>query len=150
MSDRQRLLVGVDGGRGGERALDAAARLASRLDLDIVVGHVRPGAPRSVTGECAQRYQEDLEIEVMLQASAALDGSGLAWRFEVVDGDPAHGLDELGERFDVALLVIGTSGAGARPALRRLVSGSVSAHLVHHERRPVLVVPAPKAVAAPA
>lgn len=141
------LLVGVDGGAGGERALRAAGRLARQRHLRVVVGHVQPlltGA--GGTGECVQQLRDDLELTVVLQATAALDPLGVPWRLALSSGDPAVGLHELADRYGAELVVIGTSGHGLRHALRRAVRGSVSGWLVHHESRPVLVVPAGAAV----
>ncbi len=136
------VVCGVDGRDGGEQALAAAGRLAQRLGLSVVVAHVQLGAVPLVTpGVAVQELREDLEVEVMLQAAAALDPLGVPWRMELDSGDPARGLQRIADRVDADLVVIGTRGAGAGCTVRRLVTGSVSSMLVHHERRPVLVVP---------
>jgi nucleotide-binding universal stress UspA family protein len=135
------LLVGVDGGEGGERALQAAGPFAQQLGMSVVVGHVQPLLSSGTGGEGVQQLRDDLEVEVVLQAAKALDPLHVPWRLALTDGEPAHGLRRLAQRCDAALIIIGTRGCGPRPALRRLVRGSVSNHLVHHESRPVLVVP---------
>jgi nucleotide-binding universal stress UspA family protein len=135
------LLVGVDGQEGGERALATAARLAQQFGLHVVVGHVQPMSSPIGTGGYAQDLRDDLEMTVLTQASAVLDPAGLQWILAIASGAPAAGLHDLAQRYDVDVVVIGTHGAGAGPALRRLVNGSVSSWLVHHGRRPVLVVP---------
>lgn len=136
------IVCGVDGRDGGQQALVAAGRLAQRLGLTVVVAHVQLGAvPLGTPGVAVQELREDLEVEVMLQAAAALDPLGVPWRMELDCGDPARGLQRIADRVDADLVVIGTRGAGAGCAVRRLVNGSVSSALVHHERRPVLVVP---------
>jgi nucleotide-binding universal stress UspA family protein len=135
------LLVGVDGGEGGERALQAGGSLAQQLGLSVIVGHVQPLLSSGTGGEGVQQLRDDLEIEVVLQAAKALDPLQVPWRLALTDGEPAHGLRRLADCCDAALIIIGTRGCGPRPALRRLVRGSVSNYLVHHESRPVLVVP---------
>jgi nucleotide-binding universal stress UspA family protein len=136
------VLVGADGGPGGLRALEAAGQLAVRLGTTVVVGLVQPVPAASALGEFVQGLREDLELEVLTQAASVLDPLGVRWRLALETGDAAHGLHVLAQEHDAALVVIGTRGPGVGPALRRLLSRSVSGHLVHHERRPVLVVPA--------
>jgi nucleotide-binding universal stress UspA family protein len=137
------ILVGTDGGESGGRALEAAGRLAQRLDLTVVVAHVQQVTFSTTSvGETLQHIIEDLELEVMVQASKVLDPLGVHWRLHLATGDPAHVLQTMADDCDASLIVVGTRGCGTRPALHRLVSGSVSSHLVHHSERPVLVVPA--------
>ncbi|MCU1691468.1 MAG: universal stress protein UspA [Frankiales bacterium] len=135
------LLVGVDGQDGGDRALEVATGLAQRWGMRLVVGHVHPLSGALVPGECVQGLREDAELDLLLRASAVLDASDVPWELAVTTGDPALGLQELAERVDADLVVIGTHGCGWTSALRRAVHGSVSSRLVHGEHRPVLVVP---------
>lgn len=139
---QQTVLVGADGRPGGEQALRSAGELAVRLPgLRILVGLVLPAVTTSVTGPFVEELRDDLELDVMLEASRILDPLGVDWQLATTTGEPAHGLHQLAEDHDVTLIVLGTHGPGTGPALRRVVNGSVSAHLVHHETRPVLVVP---------
>jgi nucleotide-binding universal stress UspA family protein len=142
---RGTIVCGVDGREGGEQALAAAGRLAQRLQLSVVVAHVQlDGVPLGTPGLAVQELREDLEVEVLMQAAAALDPLGVPWRMALESGDPARGLQRIADRVGADLVVIGTRGAGAGCAVRRLVTGSVSSALVHHEHRPVLVVPPPR------
>jgi nucleotide-binding universal stress UspA family protein len=138
------ILVGFDGTDLGVHALEAAARLAARLGLTLVVAHVLPAANPLAEGAYTEELRNDLELQVMTQATRVVDELGVSWRLAIAEGDPACGLLRLAEQHAAALVVVGTRGRGARPAMHRLVSGSVSGHLVHHETRPVLVVPTPR------
>jgi nucleotide-binding universal stress UspA family protein len=143
------LLVGTDGSPVGTRAIEAAGRLAQRLEMSVVVAHVQQVTFSTTSiGETLQHLIEDLELEVMVQAAAALDPLGVHWRLHLATGDPAHVLQALADDCDAAVIVVGTRGCGTRPALHRLVNGSVSSHLVHHAERPVLVVPCAQAAEA--
>ncbi|HEY0561565.1 MAG TPA: universal stress protein [Frankiaceae bacterium] len=137
------ILVGADGGPGGGSALAAAGRLAARLGAEVVVGHAQALPPAVPVGEAAADLRDDLEVAVLLQAAASLDPFGVPWRLALADGEAGPALRRLAEQCDADLVVVGSRGCGVGVTLRRLVGGSVSAHLVHHETRPVLVVPPP-------
>lgn len=136
------LLVGSDASEGAARALGAAGRLAARVGGRIIVAHVRPNLPSVPSASFVDQLRDDLEMEVMLQAAAALDPLRVLWQLVCVSGDPAHALSWLADEHHVELLVVGSRGCGAGQTVRRLVAGSVSGYLVHHEHRPVLVIPA--------
>jgi nucleotide-binding universal stress UspA family protein len=137
------VLVGSDGSKGAAQALRAAGALAERLGAKVVVGHVQRAVQDPAAGEFVAELREDLELAVLLQAGSILDPLGVPWELALECGDAAYGLSRLADLHSAALVVIGTRGCGAGQALRRIVAGSVSSHLVHHERRPVLVVPPP-------
>lgn len=59
-------------------------------------------------------------------------------RAEVVYGEPAQELENLAG--DAQLLIVGSRGRGP---LDRLLTGSVSTHLVRRSRCPVLMMPRP-------
>jgi len=136
------LLVGSDASDGAGRALAAAGRLAARIGGRIVVAHVRPNVPIVPSESFAVQLCDDLEMAVMLQAATAIDPLRVEWQFVCVSGDPAHALSRLAAEHHADLLVIGSRGGGAGQAVRRLVAGSVSTYLMHHEHRPLLVIPA--------
>ena len=46
------------------------------------------------------------------------------------------------ERLNADLIVLGSHGHGV---IRRALLGSVSEHVLHHARRPLLILPAPAA-----
>jgi nucleotide-binding universal stress UspA family protein len=63
----------------------------------------------------------------------------------MADGGAASVLLDLAEREDAGLLVTGRRGLNT---LGELVLGSVSHHVVHGAKRPVVLVPAPEPAAA--
>lgn len=58
-------------------------------------------------------------------------------RRRTIEGDPGAAICDVAEEIDADLVVVGNHG---RNALARLVLGSTSTYVVHHCRRPVLVV----------
>jgi len=67
--------------------------------------------------------------------------TGVPWHFRYLAGRPDRALTHLARAVDAAVIVVGTRPPGMRERLRSFLSASVSAHLSHHQHRPVLVVP---------
>lgn len=72
---------------------------------------------------------------------AVLAGSGVGWEFRYLAGRPDRALTHLARAVDAAVIVVGTRRPGRSGRLHDLLDGAVSAHLAHHQHRPVLVVP---------
>jgi nucleotide-binding universal stress UspA family protein len=117
-----------------------AGRLAVDLDAKLTVVFVRqfpavPASPLSVTMNLGP-YWEDQERLATSRTAGVLDKLGAAWRLEVRTGDPAVQLELTAEENGADLVV----GAHGHSVAHRLLLGSVSTRLLHHARRPVLVV----------
>lgn len=63
------------------------------------------------------------------------------WRLDYLAGRPDRALTHLARAVDAAAIVVGTRAPGSAARWKELVEGSVSAHLSHHQHRPVLTVP---------
>jgi nucleotide-binding universal stress UspA family protein len=138
------ILVGVDGSDASAHAADMAGRLALDLDAKLTVVFVRqlptvPASPFGVTGVTMDldSYWEAQERLASSQAASVLDGLGVAWRLEVRTGDPTVQLELGADENGADLVVVGARG---HSVAHRLLLGSVSTRLLHHARRPVLVV----------
>ena len=142
------IVVGLDGSRTAEAALEPAAQLARMLQLPMTVVQVIP--PLAVaadpplpfpTGYDAQitevRRREALDyLEDMAEG---LRAQGITATAAAVIGDsPAGTLLDLGRPERGALLAVGTRGRGG---VKRLMLGSVADKLVRGAEVPVLVVP---------
>ena len=57
------------------------------------------------------------------------------------NGQPGEAICEIAEERDVTLIVLGSRGLNK---IRRTFLGSVSDYVIHHCKKPVLVVPQPK------
>ena len=136
----QHIVVGVDGSDASAEAATVAGRLAADLDAKVTSVYVRQ-LPATVTpfsaGVDLGSYWEELERLAAERAAEALDPTGAPWRFEVRSGDPATQLDLAAEEHGADLVVVGARG---HSVTHRLLLGSVSSRLLHHARRPVLVV----------
>jgi nucleotide-binding universal stress UspA family protein len=135
-----RIGVAVDGTPGARAALEFAYGLADEapdlsrklelLHVSAAPPHVpQPGLTRPISEDALDREQ----LEAMA-AEAAAHGE-----VDVVEasGDAAHELVRMSEGLDV--LVTGSRDQGA---VKRLLLGSVSTHIVRHAACPVIVVPA--------
>lgn len=133
-----RIVVGVDGSRQSRLALEWAlseARLRhGRVQMvtgwefpATTVGMDAPAEGRDSCVRAAERIQH--------RALSAVDVTGVEIDRQVVEGPAAAVLLAAAE--DADLLVVGSGGQGG---LSRLLLGSVSTHLVHHARCPVLIV----------
>ena len=145
------IILGLDGSRTAEAALQPAAALARLLRVPVTVVQVIP--PLAVatdpplpfpTGYDAQitevRRREGLDY--VEDVAEGLREEGVAATAVAVVGDsPAGTLLELGAVERGALLAVGTRGRGG---VRRLMLGSVADKLVRGAEVPVLVVPPPR------
>lgn len=135
------VVVGHDGHPGSDRALATAVDLAARLNAHLHVVH-------SVTLE---DYGVDPDIDEFDttgarnvaaerdRIGAALDESEVPWTYHEERGDPAGCLSRVATDADATFIVVGDSHRGL---LRHAMTGDVAKHLLHHQSRPVLVVPA--------
>lgn len=135
----ERIAVGIDGS------------LASHAAVRWAVGHARPGdtvvlchawqpspiavatGPANPADDCSARVlvQRELARVGALPRDADVTVSG-----EVLHGDARDCLCAI----DADLVVVGTGGHGTLVAA---LLGSVSTHLAHHARAPLVIVPYP-------
>ena len=130
------VLVAVDGSAGSRLALRSLSRLAIARGARITLVHVVQPAR---TGSRSSRPAGDRkEADEILTAAAAMLGD-LPKRIDrvVVRGDAAQEIVAIGRRRDVDLVVLGARGLRT---LGRLLLGTVSETVLHHVRRPVLIV----------
>lgn len=126
-----------------------AATLATALRAALYLVHVAAPDPDFVgydTGPASVRHAVAAEIRDdhrRLQAqSAALREGGRECTALLIQGSTPETLVREADRLGADLIVLGSHGHGI---LRRALLGSVSAHVLHHAGRPVLILPAPPA-----
>ena len=128
--------VAFDGRDESRAALAAGRRIATELGAELVViGAFQPlmvPAPMGYVGSADLYKDAERAFETEMRRAAESAGA----RHLVVTGPPGHTLAEASADFD--LLVTGSRGYGA---IRGVVLGRVSRHLVDHARCPGLVVP---------
>ena len=140
------IVVGYDGSPPASRALDAAVRLlrgrVGRIEV-VWVAHLSSTVMMSA-GAVAEMEEsfDELAPEIRDQAAGQLDGSGLDWGFERLQGLIADELIAMATGLrdarpgQTVVIVVGSSSH----ATHRVV-GSVTVSLARHSPVPVVIVP---------
>jgi nucleotide-binding universal stress UspA family protein len=132
------VVVGVDGSRGGRRALLWAADEADRRGADLRIVHSDRKQPAAVPAWYDPSQQSLSPGEAVLDDAAGLVATGqptVLATTELSRSSPVHALRAAAR--DAELLVVGSRGAGG---FRGLSLGSVSDQIVQHAPGPVVVV----------
>jgi len=143
----RRIVVGVDGSPNAAHALSWAAELALALGAEVVAVHavdprlfvpvvetLGPPPPPAVGREWYDEVRDAFERDWVSPLRAA----GVRHRTVFLDGSPAPSVVDVAEEENADLVVVGSRGRGG---FAGLVLGSVSTWVMHHARRPVVVVP---------
>lgn len=145
------ILVGVIPGQPAIVVV-RAAELAARLGVDLVCAYVDTSTYEDVRDDEKPvllpidpdgdyDYIAKTAGEIQAHLAQALQGSGVAWSFRYLPGEPARALAETADTLDAMMIVIGTREPGLAHRLEEIMAGSVAVHLAYHQHRPVLVVP---------
>lgn len=137
------LVVGFDSHRASHAALSFAIELAAALNAYLHVVHIvdvddLPVDPDSDDWE--QRIIDGLERE-RAEAKALLTASPGNWTYHSHRGDPARLLRAIADANDAAMILIGAPRRDLMSRMERILGESVSARLIQHSRRPVVLVP---------
>jgi nucleotide-binding universal stress UspA family protein len=145
------IVVGVDGSDASREALQWAAAEAALRGAQLVGIHVFAFMPLTAIGDPgmisvpggdlpgqldAERTGAQAELDKAV-ADAFPDGTPTGFEAKLVEGDPAESL--VSEAGDAELIVVGSRGRGG---LKSALLGSVSQHVIHHAKCPVVVVKA--------
>jgi nucleotide-binding universal stress UspA family protein len=134
------ILVGVDGSEGANKALEFAAAEAAlrgarlRLVCAWEIHEALYSGPAAISIDTFRLLAEKIVQEAV--AAAEHLQPGVECEGEAIEGHPAQVLLDAAE--SAALIVMGHRGRGG---FTSLLLGSVSQHVVHHARRPVVIVP---------
>lgn len=144
MTNRDLIIVGVDGSEGGRHALrwaiaegrrtGAAVEAITAWSWDGIEGSVLAAASPVIEREHADRVCER-ELNLVL----ADVGSSSPVAREVVEGHPVKVLLNAARR--ARMLVLGSHG---HSRLRRAVLGSISEECIRQSSCPVVIIPVPR------
>jgi len=145
LPDRSDIVVGIDGSRGSQAALDFAVRAAVARNARLVIAQAwwvaHPGSTTDmlpfVSVERGAYIAESRNLmREMLDVATRSEQRPDDVELVPIEDAPAPGLLALAER--AGLLVIGSRG---RSGLSGMLLGSVSQQCLHHARCAVIVVP---------
>jgi nucleotide-binding universal stress UspA family protein len=146
------IVVGVDGSEAAKAALQFAAEEARWREARVVAVHAWTYFPAPGIGEPGMMAMPEGDVPGLLEAEReaaertlnhAIDeafpgGPPVEIEPRLVDADATDALLSEGEKAD--LIVVGSRGRGD---IASALLGSVSSHVVHHARCPVVVVKGP-------
>lgn len=138
------IILGMDGSDGCLAAVPVTADLAQRYGARVVIVHVdeRIAAKGGVVPVRADEDRIQAELSRCAQELSEQGIDTTAETIRVVLGGPAHAIEQLAERIEADMIVVGRRGHS--PAVGLLL-GSVALRLLGIAKRPVLAVPADQA-----
>ena len=143
----KRFVVGIDGSEDAARALEVAIRLARATGAEIVAVYAVESSVRQThAGLYGRRlvppgHGRVTPVDQFVHRwCRPLALAGVPYRTIVQAGSPALVIEAVADSLDADLVVVGRRGLGS---IAGLVLGSVSEHLTHIARRPVLLVSRP-------
>lgn len=136
------ILIATDGSVEAREAVDYGLALAADEGAKVVLLQVIPPVDWTMLdrGAVIRPIPEEITRRrgIALDEAAALaEEHGVPVEFEVIAGEPAEEIVEYAENHEVDLIVVGSRGRGT---VASALLGSVSQAVLHHARRPVLIV----------
>lgn len=146
------LVVGLEVPDGPGAVINVALDLAEQLGRDLVFVVVDASQYAETDGHghlAAHPIDPDSWGDDEAPGTAELDGhlrdvlagSRVNWDVRHLTGGPGLALSELAEEVDAGMIVVGARRRGVSGRVREFFNGSIAVQLVHHQHRPVLVVP---------
>jgi nucleotide-binding universal stress UspA family protein len=133
-----KVLLATDGSEDAALAARAAIELSNRTTSELHVVHVWHDVPTPhfhsfVRAQLRQEAEETLQK----QLERIEQTGGTVAEAHLREGRTIDEILDLSEELEVGLLIVGSRGLGG---VGRILLGSVSEGIVHHSRRPVLVM----------
>jgi nucleotide-binding universal stress UspA family protein len=133
-----KILVGYDGSKESEKALEVALAIANTMDSKVEVLAVAqpPEPPTAVEMEAVLDDAREHYDKALRRIADAAKENGIEIETAVAVGHPAEQIIRQAERGLADLIVVGRRGLSA---LEKMVMGSVSERVLRYAPCPVLV-----------
>ena len=137
----KKILVPLDGSNNSLRGLDHAISLAKLSGASIVGAHVS-----YIPGNLAYPRQGFINQALVKEANRYLNTAkkrctenGISFTSKILPGTPSHGIVKFGQEVKngINMIVMGTRGLSSA---KESFLGSVSNHVVHKSKVPVLLI----------
>jgi nucleotide-binding universal stress UspA family protein/nitrite reductase/ring-hydroxylating ferredoxin subunit len=123
----RKIMVATDGSETAHTALEKAARVASRCATELLI----------VTAFQPPNYDKDVAEDVLAYARQEARRFGVEAETEMLRGEPADVIVEMGQRSRADAIVIGNQGMGKA---RRFRLGSLPEQIAHYAPCDLLIV----------
>ncbi len=134
----KRILVGYDGSKESDKALDWAVDLAKSSEAKLIVQHVVSIAPEALATGAVDLEAIEGAVSKMLDAAVERVRHAGASATKVLSrGDVAATILREADQRGVELIVVGSLGRGR---MARMLVGSIADKLVRTAQIPVLIV----------
>jgi nucleotide-binding universal stress UspA family protein len=139
----QRILIGVDGSRGGESATTIGGEMAAAMGAHVTIVHAVPlppavlGVDQAISDE-SLKWLEDSALRAVDVAGEMLDRMGVEHDRVIRPGGAVDVILDVADERKADAIIVGHRGLGA---MRRFILGSVSSKLAHHARCAVVLAP---------
>ncbi|MGO4586010.1 universal stress protein [Arthrobacter sp. 2RAF6] len=85
-----------------------------------------------------------VRTELRSQISEATGDGAVDWTLRLLAGDPARAIGRLADDIQASMIILGCPGPGLGHRISEALNGSVATWLIHHQNRPVMLVPLPR------
>ena len=137
----KQILIATDGSPSAQEAVDVGLELAKEQGADVTFVHVTPAdeyrGGRGGTHALAHTEEIDESETALKEAAEAADVAGVSYALERFSGETVETIVALADTKSADMIVLGCRG---RNTVASAILGSVSQGVLHHAKRPVLVV----------
>ena len=134
----QKILVPLDGSKKSNRALDRAIIIASQFDSMIVMVNAIPYL-KLMDARLSKKLREDYKSEAkkfLEKGKKLCQKHGIVFQSRIIDGEAGTAIVRYANSKKFDLISMGSSGKGA---VKEIFLGSVSNHVLHRSKIPVLI-----------